>query len=130
MKVTVRLVIVGALWTVHIGLEKWLDELEIRGRTQTKALLRSTRIPRSVLETWGDLLSHRLQWKSTGQFWCKRLITIIMWPSGNRSGKLYLTILSNVISTNQNLSWRMRHKIIWYFEIEPDYLILVIPSDR
>ena len=49
------------------GLVKGLEDLEIIGRVktiQTTALLRSARILRRVLETWGDLLSFKLQWKT------------------------------------------------------------------
>ena len=52
---------IGRLETVVKGFEKGLEEWEIRGRIetfQTTALLRWTRILRSVLETWGHLLSH------------------------------------------------------------------------
>ena len=48
------LVIIDALGTVPKGLVKKMEELEIRGGTetiQTTALLRSTRILRRVLET-------------------------------------------------------------------------------
>ena len=48
------------------GLVKRLEDLEIWRQVeafQTTALLRSARILRRVLETWGDLLSFRLQWK-------------------------------------------------------------------
>ena len=48
--------------------EKRLAEVEIRGRIntrQTSVLLRLARILRGVLETWGDLLSLRLQCKTT-----------------------------------------------------------------
>ena len=44
-----------------------LKELEIGGRIetiQTTELLRSSRILRGVLETWENLLSLRLQWKT------------------------------------------------------------------
>ena len=47
-------IVVGALETVPINLEKRLGDLEIRGRIetiQTTALLQSARIPRRVLET-------------------------------------------------------------------------------
>ena len=43
--------------------------LEVGGRVetiQTTALLRTARILRRVQETWGDLLSLRLQWKTIG----------------------------------------------------------------
>ena len=54
MKVMVIPIVVGALGTVPKGLEKMLEELEIRGRIETiqiTALLRSARILRRVLET-------------------------------------------------------------------------------
>ena len=60
MKVTVIPIVIGALDTVTKGLVQWLDDLEIRGREETihtTALLKSDRILRRVLETWGDLLS-------------------------------------------------------------------------
>ena len=42
---------------------KALEDLEIRGQVETiqiNTLLRSARIPRRVLETWGDLLTLKL----------------------------------------------------------------------
>ena len=63
MKVTIIPIVTGALGTVFKGLVKGLKDLEIRGRVETiktKTLLRSARIPRRVLETWGDLLSLKL----------------------------------------------------------------------
>ena len=51
------------------GLLKGLEDLEVGGQVetiQTTALLRTARILRRVLETWGDLLSLRLQWKTIG----------------------------------------------------------------
>ena len=62
MKVTVILVI-SALGMIPKGLIKRQEELEIGGQVetiQTIALLRLERIPRRVLETWGNLLSFRL----------------------------------------------------------------------
>ena len=47
------------------GLVKELEDLKIReqvGTIQTIALIRLARILRRVLETWGDLLSLKLQW--------------------------------------------------------------------
>ena len=56
--------LIYALGTVTRRLVQGLEDLEIRGRgetIQTTALLRSTKILRRLLETWGDLLSnHRL----------------------------------------------------------------------
>ena len=63
MRVTVVLMVDGALGMVSKGLERNLEESKIRGRIetiQTTALLRSAKIQRKVLETWEDLLSLRL----------------------------------------------------------------------
>ena len=67
MKVMIVPIVIGALGTVAEGLLKGLDDLEVGGRVetiQTTALLRTARILRRVLETWGDFLSLRLQWKT------------------------------------------------------------------
>ena len=59
MRATMIPIIIGALGTVTKGLVERLKVLEIRGRVeniQTKALLRSARILRRLLKTWGDLL--------------------------------------------------------------------------
>ena len=69
MKVTVIPIVIGALGRVTKGLIMGLEELEIRDRVetiQTTALLRSARILRRVLETWGDLLSLKLQLETIG----------------------------------------------------------------
>ena len=72
MKVTVIPIVIGALGTVTKGLVQELEDLEIRGRVetiQTTAFLRSARILRSVLGTWGDLLkNHQL----TLMWMCKK----------------------------------------------------------
>ena len=59
----VTLIMIGALDTVIKELIKDTEDLEIRGRVETiqpRALLKSAKILRRVLETWGDLLSLRL----------------------------------------------------------------------
>ena len=64
-------------WKVHKALERLLEEVEIWGRAktiQTTALLRSARILRWIRETWEDLLSLRLQWKSISKRWCEKLV--------------------------------------------------------
>ena len=69
MQVTIIPFVIGAFGTVTKGLLKGLKDLEIGRRMetiQTTALLRTARILRRVLETWGHLLSLRLQWKPTG----------------------------------------------------------------
>ena len=63
MKVTFIPIVIGALSTDIKRLIKGLEDLEIRGRVETirtTALLRSARILRRVLETWGELLSLKL----------------------------------------------------------------------
>ena len=67
MKVTIIQIVIGAFGTVTKGLLKELEDLEAGGRVetiQTKALLRTAGILRRVLETWEDLLSLKLQWKT------------------------------------------------------------------
>ena len=68
MKVTIVPIVIGALGTITKGLLKVLEDLEVGGRVetiQTTALLRTARILRRVQETWGDLLSLKLQWKTS-----------------------------------------------------------------
>ena len=60
MKVTPTPIVIEAFTTVTKGLVQRLGDLETRGRLkiiQSKASLKSVRILRRVLETWGDLLS-------------------------------------------------------------------------
>ena len=67
MKVKIIAIVIGASGTVTKGLLKGLEDLEVGGRVetiQTTALLTTARILRRVLETWGDLLSMKLQLKT------------------------------------------------------------------
>ena len=67
MKVTIVSIVIGALGTITKGLLKGLEDLEVGGRVETiqmTRLLRTPRILRGVLETWGDLLSLKIQWKT------------------------------------------------------------------
>ena len=76
MKVTIIPIVIGAFGTVTKGLLIGLEDLEVGGRmetTQTTALLKIARILRRVLETWGDLLSLNLQWKTISLLWCEKL---------------------------------------------------------
>ena len=60
-------IVIGALGSVTKILLKGLEDLEVGGQVetiQTTTLLRMTRILKRVLETWGDLLSLKLQWKT------------------------------------------------------------------
>ena len=76
MKVTIVPIVIGAFGTITKGLLKGLEDLEIGGRVETiqmTALLRTGRILRRVLETCGDLLSLKLQWKTISLHWCEKL---------------------------------------------------------
>ena len=76
MKVTIVPILIGALGTITKGLLKGLEDLEIGERVetiQTTALLRTAGILRRVLETWGDLLSLKLQCKTISVNWCEKL---------------------------------------------------------
>ena len=70
MKAMIVTIVIGAFGTITKGLLKGLEDLEVGGRIesiQMIALLRTVRILRRVLETWGDLLSLKLQWKTNPQ---------------------------------------------------------------
>ena len=76
MKVTIIPIVAGAFGTVTKGLLKGLEDLENGGRVetiQTTALLKTVRILRRVLETWGYLLSLNLLWKTISLHWCEKL---------------------------------------------------------
>ena len=76
MKVTTVPIVIGAFGTITKGLLKGLEDLGVGIRVETiqmAALLRTARILRRVLETWGDLLSLRLQWKTISEHWCEKL---------------------------------------------------------
>ena len=67
MKVTIVPIVIGTFGTLTEGLLKGMKDLEVGGRVetiQTTALLRTARILRRVLETWEDILSLKLQWKT------------------------------------------------------------------
>ena len=76
MKVTIIPIVIGAFGTVTKGLLKGLEDLEVGGRVetiQTTVLLKTARILRRVLETWGDLLSLNFQWKTNSLRWWEKL---------------------------------------------------------
>ena len=76
MKLTIIPIVIGAFCMVTKGLLKGLEDLEVGGRVetiQTTALLKTARILRRVLETWGDLLSLNLQWKTISLSRCEKL---------------------------------------------------------
>ena len=77
VKVTIIPIAIDAFGTVTKGLLKGLEDLEIGGLVetiQTTALLRTARILRRVQETWGDLLSLKLQWKTINLRWCEKTL--------------------------------------------------------
>ena len=60
MKMTIVPIVNGTFGTITKGLLKGLEDLEVGRRVETiqmTALLRTARILRRVLETWGDLVS-------------------------------------------------------------------------
>ena len=76
MKVTIITIVIGDFGTVTKGLLKGLEDLEDSDRVETiktTALLKTARILRRVLETWGELLSFKLQWKTISLRWCEKL---------------------------------------------------------
>ena len=67
MKVTIIPIVIDTFGIVTKGLLKGLEDLEVGARVETvhtTALLRTARNLRSFLETWGGLLSLKLQWKT------------------------------------------------------------------
>ena len=67
MKVIIVTIVIDAFGTITKGLLKGLENLEVGGREETIqiiVLLRTARILNKVLETWGDLLSLKLQGKT------------------------------------------------------------------
>ena len=67
MSLTVIPIVIGSLGTVPKGLERGREELEIGGQIeniQTSTFLTSAIILGRVLETWEDLLSLTLQWRT------------------------------------------------------------------
>ena len=70
-------IVIDAFGTVTKGSLKDLEDLQVGGRVetiQTTALLKTARILRRVLETWGDLLSLNLQWKTISLRWCEKTL--------------------------------------------------------
>ena len=67
MKVTIIPIVIGAFGTYTKYLLKGVEDFKIRIRVetiQTTTLLRTARILRRFLETWGDLPSFNLRWKT------------------------------------------------------------------
>ena len=67
MKVTIVRIVISAFGPITEGLLNGLEDLEISGRIETiqmTVLLRTARTLSRVLETWRDMLSLKLQWKT------------------------------------------------------------------
>ena len=99
-----------------------MEELEIKRRidtTQIAALSRRAGVLGMVLETWGELLSLRLQEKTNnyqlyeGLTRSKLIITITF----DHITKKYMLKPESVIE-------KKMHKIHWDFQIQMDHLIL------
>ena len=117
------------------------EDLEIKGWVETvqiTALLRSTRILRSVLETWGNLLSLKLQWETIGLDWYEKLsrseiimiiiiVIIIHWElcqkfKFDNTNKWYMHNPASVLENET-------HKLQWDFNIQRDHQISARQSD-
>ena len=64
MKVTIIPIVIGAFGTVTKRLLKRREDLGVGGWVETIQTTTLLRILRRVLETWGKLLSLKLQWKT------------------------------------------------------------------
>ena len=71
--------VIGVFGTITKGLLKGLEDLEVGGRVETTALLRTDRILIRDLEIWGDLLSLKLQGKSISLNLCEKLSNNCDW---------------------------------------------------
>ena len=107
MRVMVIPLVIGARGMVPKGLERLLNEWETRDEqrlSKKKALLRSTRILRSVLETREDLLLLILQLNVTDERWREELtrkemitVTKIDWTKFSEFSRIYIERLYTVV---------------------------------
>ena len=77
MKVTIVLIVIGALGTITKGLLRGLEGLEVGGRVETiqnDSTAKNGQNPEtSPGDLRGDLLSLKLQWKTISWHWCEKL---------------------------------------------------------
>ena len=70
MKMTIIPIVISLFGTVTKWLLKELEDLRVGGwvdTIQSTAFMRMVKILRRVLETWGDLLSIKDQWKNSNE---------------------------------------------------------------
>ena len=117
MKMSIVPIVIGAFGTVTEGLWKGLEDLEAGGRVeiiQMIPLLKTARILRRVHETWGDLLSLKLQVKPSANADVKNSKRVY-----NKNNKNNGTIYHARSSLGLNaLVLRKRVKRQKYFEID------------
>ena len=127
MKVTIIPIVIGVLGTVTKGLVKELKDCDRRGRVetiQTTALLRLARILRRVLETWGDLLSVKLQWKTISVSRCEKLSRSNHNKQQKRENLLSCKFCRSGRPQNENEREKKRQKI-WNMKVR-SYRLKVI----
>ena len=95
-------IVICAFGTVAKGLLKRLENLKVGGRVetiQTTKLLKTTRALRRVLETWGYLLSLKLQWKTIS--WYEKL----KWVNNNKCTKISNKVINFITKVMEN--WKV-----------------------
>ena len=108
MKLTMIPIVIGTLGSVTKALVQSLEGLKItRGveTTRTTALLWLARILRRVLETWGDLLSLKYQWKTVGISWFEKL-------SRSKIIIIIIIIITQHIFKESKLRWK-KLAMVW-----------------
>ena len=77
MKMTVIPFVIGTLGRISKGLVQRLKDFKMRVQaetTKTRPLLKSTRLLRRIMKTWGDLTSLKLQWETVIKNWYENLL--------------------------------------------------------
>ena len=137
MKATVISFFVEAVGTIQKGQRKdrvnWRSKEERIVVIQTATVLRSARILRKVLETWTNMLSFRLQWKTTCWNQWQNLTKWVLqtsaksirldttgcekWSTGNCARNWNLTILPNAQTRMRQIKFSV---ILRYKSLNPD----------
>ena len=111
MQVSIIPIVIGAFGTLTKGLLKGLEDLEVGGWVETiqaTELLKTARILRRVLETWGDLLSLNLQWKTISLRWWQKLYWVIIIIIIIHDGGLITAIRNDTDNTMDNRMTKTR----------------------